>query len=242
MRLSWWRFRSTFGRRWSGYLAVVLLVALLGGLSMGAVAGARRTQSSFPVYLASTNPSDVQFFAEFAPSTNIGYSAGVDRAIARVPYVRKSVVVVGFDGTLQVLGSLPHDAVPGEAPPSFEGSLNGEYATVDKVTLSSRVGCPIRGALTNSLSPPAGPRSTACTSDPPCRSASTRTSRRTRRASPATPRQTPSGHHHETGRHHRGEPTGRAGRRRRPGRPARRDHTRPRAGWPRAAPITPTWR
>ena len=75
LRLSWWRFRATFGRRWPGYLAVALLVGLLGGLSMGAVAGARRTQSSFPVYLASTNPSDVQFFTEFAPSTNIGYSA-----------------------------------------------------------------------------------------------------------------------------------------------------------------------
>ncbi|MGA2304958.1 MAG: FtsX-like permease family protein [Acidimicrobiales bacterium] len=135
LRLSWWRFRITFGRRWSGYLAVVLLVGLVGGLSMGAVAGARRTQSSFPVYLASTNPSDVQFFTEFAPSTNIGYSARVDRAIARVPYVRRSVVVVGFDGTLQVLRSLPKDAVPGEAPPAFEGSLNGEYGAVDRVTL-----------------------------------------------------------------------------------------------------------
>jgi hypothetical protein len=135
LRLSWWRFRITFGRRWSGYLAVVVLVGLVGGLSMGAVAGARRTQSSFPVYLASTNPSDVQFFTEFAPSTNIGYSARVDRAIARVPYVKRSVVVVGFDGTLQPLRPLPKDAVPGEAPPSFEGSLNGEYAAVDKVTL-----------------------------------------------------------------------------------------------------------
>ena len=106
-------FRATFGRRWPGYLAVALLVGLLGGLSMGAVAGARRTQSSFPVYLASTNPSDVQFFTEFAPSTNIGYSARVDRAIARVPYVRRSVVVVGFDGTLQALRPLPKDAVPG---------------------------------------------------------------------------------------------------------------------------------
>jgi len=135
LRLSWWRFGRTLGRRWPGYVAVVLLVGLLGGLSMGAVAGARRTQSSFPVYLASTNPSDVQFFTEFAPSTNVGYSARVDRAIARVPYVRRSVVVVGFDGTLQVLGPLPKDAVPGEAPPSVEGSLNGEYDTVDKVTL-----------------------------------------------------------------------------------------------------------
>ena len=59
LRLAWYRFRATFGRRWGGYLAIVLLVGLLGGLAMGTVAGARRTQSSFPRFLASTNPSDL---------------------------------------------------------------------------------------------------------------------------------------------------------------------------------------
>ena len=32
---------------------------------MGAVAAARRTQSSFPVYVASTNPSQLQAFDAF---------------------------------------------------------------------------------------------------------------------------------------------------------------------------------
>jgi hypothetical protein len=30
-----YRFRTTFGRRWAGHLALVLLVALVGGLAMG---------------------------------------------------------------------------------------------------------------------------------------------------------------------------------------------------------------
>ena len=46
------------GRR-SGYLSLVLLVGLVGGLALGSVAVARRTQSSFATYLASTNPSDL---------------------------------------------------------------------------------------------------------------------------------------------------------------------------------------
>ena len=58
-RVAWYRFLATFGHRWAGYLTVVLLVGLVGGVAMGAVAGARRTQSSFPAYLASTNPSDL---------------------------------------------------------------------------------------------------------------------------------------------------------------------------------------
>lgn len=41
------------------YLAIVLLLGLVGGLALGALAGARRTQSSFPKFLRSTNPSDL---------------------------------------------------------------------------------------------------------------------------------------------------------------------------------------
>ena len=57
LRVAWYRFRATFGRRRGGYLGLVLLVGLLGGLAMGALAGARRTQSSYPRFLKSTNPS-----------------------------------------------------------------------------------------------------------------------------------------------------------------------------------------
>jgi len=53
-RVSWYHFRATFHRRWSGYLAVILLVGLVGGVAMGAVAGARRTQSALPASLAAT--------------------------------------------------------------------------------------------------------------------------------------------------------------------------------------------
>jgi hypothetical protein len=54
LRVAWYRFRATFARRWGGYLSVVLLV---GGISMGSIAAGRRTQSSYPTFLASTNPS-----------------------------------------------------------------------------------------------------------------------------------------------------------------------------------------
>jgi hypothetical protein len=54
---AWYRFRATFGHRWRGYLSLVLLIALVGGLAMAGVAAARRTQSSFSTFLAGTNPS-----------------------------------------------------------------------------------------------------------------------------------------------------------------------------------------
>ena len=58
-RVAWYRFRRTLRRRWGGYLALTLLLGLVGGLAMGSVAAARRTQAAFPAYLASTDPSDL---------------------------------------------------------------------------------------------------------------------------------------------------------------------------------------
>ena len=135
VRESSYRFRATFRHRWAGYLTLVVLIGLIGGVALASAAGARRTQSSFPTYLASTNPSDVQLFTEFDPITGIGHSEKVDAAVARVPYVARAVDVVGFDGTLQVLGHHDSTRVPGEAPPSVEGSTNGEYATTDRLTV-----------------------------------------------------------------------------------------------------------
>ena len=57
--VAWYRFRSTLHRRWGGYLTVVLLIGLVGGVAMGAVGGARRTQSAFPNVLATTDASDL---------------------------------------------------------------------------------------------------------------------------------------------------------------------------------------
>jgi FtsX-like permease family len=130
-----YRFRACFRARWGGYLALIVLIGVVGGVAMAAVAGARRTQSSFPAYLASTNPGDVQVFTEFDPITGTGYSARIDRAIARVRYVRRAADVIGFDGTLQVLGPGSAGGVPGEAPPSVEGSPDGEYFTQDRVSV-----------------------------------------------------------------------------------------------------------
>jgi hypothetical protein len=140
-----YRFRTTFHNRWGGYLALILLVGLLGGLAMGALAGARRTQSSYRVYLASTNPSDVSLSTEFAPITNVGYSSSLDRAISRLPYVKHSADAIGFDGNLTLLRPVHGKVIPGQAPPAVEGSFSGEYLTNDRVTLvQGRMADPVR--------------------------------------------------------------------------------------------------
>ena len=47
-----YHLRATFRQRWAGYLSIVLLVGLVGGVAMGSIAGARRTQSTFAAYLS----------------------------------------------------------------------------------------------------------------------------------------------------------------------------------------------
>jgi hypothetical protein len=135
LRESAYRFRATVGRRWTGYLALLILIGLVGGVSMAAIAGARRTQSSFPVYEASTNPSELQAFDEFLPATDTGFSQHLNDEVAHLPYVARVTPVVGFDGTLQYVDPPRLHAIPGEAPPALEGSTSGEYLTSDRVTV-----------------------------------------------------------------------------------------------------------
>ena len=88
LRVAWWRFRVTLGHRRGGYVAIVLLVGLVGGLAMGGVAGARRTQSSFPKFLRSTNPSDLIVAHIDSSNDSNATDPAFLRAVARLPHVK----------------------------------------------------------------------------------------------------------------------------------------------------------
>jgi ABC-type antimicrobial peptide transport system permease subunit len=138
-----YRFRITLARRWGGYLAIVLLIGLVGGLAMGAVAAARRTQSSFPTYLASTNPSDLNVpTAEWGgpgSANSSGSDLRVARTIAHLPHVRQAeneysinAQPVGPNGSPYVLPA----SVSGGSGILLNtvGSLEGELADQDRLT------------------------------------------------------------------------------------------------------------
>jgi len=138
LRVAFYRFRATFGRRWPGYATIILLIGLVGGLAMGAIAGARRTQSSFPAYAASTKPAELVAFDAYvdpAIGDNDGYYAARARAIAHLPHVSEAATAIGFDANLVLLSHLHTHAHPGEKPPVFEGSTNGDFTKEDRVTL-----------------------------------------------------------------------------------------------------------
>ena len=135
MRIAWYRFRAALGRSWGGYLSLVLLIGSVGGLAMGSVAGARRTQSSYPAYLASTNPSDldVGFVSQSTASSGVG---GLKNQLAHLPYVKHVasyfellVSPVRSNGTIDSSNAF----VTGST--QAIGSANGLFFKQDRVTV-----------------------------------------------------------------------------------------------------------
>ena len=105
LRVARFRFRATLGQRWAGYLGLVILLGLMGGVAMGAVSAGRRTHAAFPAFLASTNPSDVNI--EYSGPGN-SYSRAVTAAAAHLPHVKRVESFVVLDaGILNPDGSAP---------------------------------------------------------------------------------------------------------------------------------------
>jgi ABC-type antimicrobial peptide transport system permease subunit len=123
-------FRANFARRWANYLTIVLLVGAIGGLALGSVAAARRTQSSYNTFLASTNPSDLSMTV---------YAPNISSDLARLKFVRhvgeSSYSVNAFPAGKHGLPALPKALVNGSVTSS--GSVVDEYFTEDRVALVS---------------------------------------------------------------------------------------------------------
>src|SRR5581483_4053658 len=84
-----YRLRAALRRRLGAHVAIAALVAVLGGTAMASIAAARRTQSSFPRYLASTHPSDVTMttYGTSPDSPANGYSPALEARLAQIPGV-----------------------------------------------------------------------------------------------------------------------------------------------------------
>jgi hypothetical protein len=125
--LAWFRFQ-VYGRdRWPAYLSLVLLIGLVGGVALGSVAAARRTQSAFPAFLASTNPSDLDIDnGEYDPKL-LKQVAGLPQVTSVQSYVSLNIYPVKPNGTADQanpFGNLEE-----------AGTLSKLYLSQDKVTI-----------------------------------------------------------------------------------------------------------
>jgi FtsX-like permease family len=152
LRVALYRLSATLRRQGAGYLTVVLLVGLLGGVALASIAGARRTQSSYPTFLASTNPSDMTVSTGPANSSGSSGSTSFAREIARLAGVKRvrdlvSPTVIPLDpqgvprieleAELQVYGSLDGDLLDQDRLTAVEGRLADPNRTDEIVMTSS---------------------------------------------------------------------------------------------------------
>jgi hypothetical protein len=134
LRVARYRFRITFGRRWGGHLVLVLLIGLIGGIAMGSIAAARRTQSSFTTFLASTNPSDLSLVV-FPQGSQDNYSTSLTQIVDHLPDLKHVGISVGPLGVPLTPEGVPRVASLSDL--TVISSLNGEYLNQDRVALVS---------------------------------------------------------------------------------------------------------
>jgi hypothetical protein len=146
LQLAWFRFGRTLRQRLGDYVTVLLLIGVVGGLGMGAVAGARRTQAAFPVFLRASHASDlqIQFFrlGSAQPGSTFSgppisanlYSPALTRDLGHLPNVSRVAVLtnmfispVGAHGVPRLPEPLQTNEI------SEVGSVNGQFFTQDKV-------------------------------------------------------------------------------------------------------------
>ena len=134
LRVTWYRLGTTFARRRTGYVSLIVLIGLIGGVAMAAVEAGRRTQSAYVTFLASTNPSDLTLSVLPTGSAPATFGPRSVATIARLPHVKRvaplispAIIPVLPDGAPDLSGGA--DAVQGV------GSADGMWTDLDRVTV-----------------------------------------------------------------------------------------------------------
>jgi FtsX-like permease family len=124
MGIAWYTWRASWRRSWREALVIAVIGGLLGAVALGALAGARRTDTAYGRYLASINASTVMIDVP-APLLP------VIKHIEHLPGSSSSAVWLGLNAT-PVIDGKPDDSFLTDA---VAGSLDGEYFRQDKVTV-----------------------------------------------------------------------------------------------------------
>ncbi len=128
-RLAAYRLRTTLRRRLAGYIGLALMAGLVGGIALAAMTAARRTDSSYPDYLASTTPSGLVV----EPFTSPAYSPAFVSQLRRLPHVRAAAAAITFNAATLTPRGGPGTILLGQA--QLIASPDGLYSRQDRVTI-----------------------------------------------------------------------------------------------------------
>ncbi len=131
-----YRTRATLARQWGSLLSTVLLIGLLGGLSMGALAAGRSTESSMSQLAKADNVADLfALDGYYNPSVGLesGYNPGLLRTIRHLPHVIGVTSEVGLStGPVSASGRI----APASLGITSYGSVDGFDFTMNRVFIA----------------------------------------------------------------------------------------------------------
>jgi FtsX-like permease family len=114
-----------------------VLIGLAGGVALGSLAGARRTASSFPSFLAASNPSDLQIDPAGAGPNGpaSAHLQSILRAVRSYPQVKRVESYVGLPAALVNKNSVERRALNSEVV--LVGSVDGLLFNQDRLAITS---------------------------------------------------------------------------------------------------------
>src|SRR6266436_6167090 len=118
----WMRLRAELRQQWRGWLALAVLLGLIGGIALMAAAGARRTDTAYPRFLRASHAADL-----LVTPARSGFH-GYFRALARLPEVSLLAPAMFLQMSLPGPGASPFSGLVAQA-----SSFGGEGVAVDRV-------------------------------------------------------------------------------------------------------------
>ncbi len=120
----WLRLRAELRHQWRTWLALAVLLGVIGGIALTAAAGARRTDTAYPRFLrARATPRTCWSSCRRCPG-----SGGYFRAVGRLPQVSSSATTAFLQMSLPGPGASPFSDLTAEASPA-----GGEGISLDRV-------------------------------------------------------------------------------------------------------------
>jgi hypothetical protein len=120
----WLRLRAELRHQWRVWLALAVLLGVIGGIALTAAAGARRTDTAYPRFLRQSNAANL-----LVTPTLSGFG-GYFRAVARLPQVSSLATAMFLQISLPGPHASPFSDIVAEAGPT-----GGEGISMDRVKI-----------------------------------------------------------------------------------------------------------
>src|SRR5689334_15892233 len=105
----WLRLRAELRHQWRTWLALAVLLGVIGGIALTAAAGARRTDTAYPRFLRQSNAANL-----LVTPARSGFH-GYFRAVAHLPEVASADSTMFLQMSLPVRGASPFSGLVAEA-------------------------------------------------------------------------------------------------------------------------------